>query len=68
MEKSANAPLLDVQGLSISFATDRGRVKAIDDVSFRVEKGEILSIVGESGSGKSVTLLSLLGLNDPKTT
>ncbi len=68
MEKSANAPLLDVQGLSVSFATDRGRVKAIDDVSFRVEKGEILSIVGESGSGKSVTLLSLLGLNDPKTT
>ncbi|AJY45712.1 ABC transporter ATP-binding protein [Martelella endophytica] len=61
-------PLLDVQGLSVSFASDRGRVKAIDDVSFSVDEGEILSIVGESGSGKSVTLLSLLGLNDPKTT
>ena len=60
--------LLDVQGLSVSFATDRGRVKAIDDVSFSVREGEILSIVGESGSGKSVTLLSLLGLHDPKTT
>ncbi|MBP0616857.1 ABC transporter ATP-binding protein [Jiella sp. KSK16Y-1] len=65
---SVNAPLLDVQGLSVSFSTDRGRVKAIDDVSFKVAEGEILSIVGESGSGKSVTLMSLLGLNDPKTT
>ncbi|TPW28504.1 ABC transporter ATP-binding protein [Martelella alba] len=64
---SETTPLLDVQGLSVSFATDRGRVKAIDDVSFSVSKGEILSIVGESGSGKSVTLMSLLGLNDRKT-
>lgn len=63
-----DAPLLDVQGLSVSFSTDRGRVNAIDDVSFTVAEGEILSIVGESGSGKSVTLMSLLGLNDPKTT
>jgi peptide/nickel transport system ATP-binding protein len=60
--------LLDVNGLSVSFATDRGLVKSVRDVSFSVREGEILSIVGESGSGKSVTLLSLLGLHDPKTT
>ncbi|MCQ2005001.1 ABC transporter ATP-binding protein [Rhizobium sp. NRK18] len=60
--------LLDVQGLSVSFATDRGRARAIQDISFKVREGEILSIVGESGSGKSVTLLSLLGLHDPRTT
>jgi len=60
--------LLDVNGLSVSFATDRGYVRAVRDVSFSVREGEILSIVGESGSGKSVTLQSLLGLHDPKTT
>ncbi|NHT76659.1 ABC transporter ATP-binding protein [Rhizobiaceae bacterium CRRU44] len=60
--------LLDVNGLTVSFATDRGMVKAVRDVSFSVREGEILSIVGESGSGKSVTLLSLLGLHDRKTT
>jgi peptide/nickel transport system ATP-binding protein len=60
--------LLDVNGLSVSFATDRGMVKSVRDVSFTVREGEILSIVGESGSGKSVTLLSLLGLHDPRTT
>ncbi|QRM57636.1 ABC transporter ATP-binding protein [Sinorhizobium sp. BG8] len=60
--------LLDVNGLSVSFATDKGVVTAVDDVSFSVREGEILSIVGESGSGKSVTLLSLLGLHDHKTT
>nr|WP_099558631.1 ABC transporter ATP-binding protein [Hartmannibacter diazotrophicus] len=64
---SPKTPLLDVSGLSVSFATDHGRVKAIDDVSFSVSEGEILAIVGESGSGKTVTLLSILGLNDPRT-
>ncbi|CAN7454435.1 ABC transporter ATP-binding protein [Rhizobium sp. LjRoot30] len=68
MQQKDKPILLDVDGLSVSFATDRGMVRAVNDVSFRVHEGEILSIVGESGSGKSVTLLSLLGLHDRKTT
>jgi len=68
MTQTNTAPLLVVDGLSVSFASDHGMVRAVHDVSFCVQKGEILSIVGESGSGKSVTLLSLLGLHDAKTT
>ncbi|MFS2177198.1 ABC transporter ATP-binding protein [Rhizobium pisi] len=68
MQNVEKPVLLDVQGLTVSFVTDGGLVRAVDDVSFSVREGEILSIVGESGSGKSVTLLSLLGLHDPKTT
>ncbi|BBE71750.1 ABC transporter ATP-binding protein [Oharaeibacter diazotrophicus] len=60
--------LLAVEGLTVSFATDRGRVTAIRDVSFAVKPGEILSIVGESGSGKTVSMLSVLGLTDRRTT
>jgi peptide/nickel transport system ATP-binding protein len=61
---SAPDILLDVAGLTVSFASERGTVTAVDDVSFQVKRGEILSIVGESGSGKTVSLLSILGLID----
>ncbi len=58
--------LLEVENLKTEFKVKRGTVKAVNNVSFGVEKGEILAIVGESGSGKSVTSLSVMGLiRDP---
>ncbi len=56
--------VLDVQNLQTHFHTRDGVVKAVEGVSFSLEKGEILGLVGESGSGKSVTGFSLLGLVD----
>ena len=54
--------LLSVKNLSTEFPVKKGIVRAVEDVSFDVDSGEILAIVGESGSGKSVTSLSVMGL------
>ncbi len=55
-------PLLDVRNLSVTFKSRKGELTVVEDVSFIVERGQILGIAGESGCGKSVTSLSILGL------
>ncbi len=55
-------PLLSVRNLSIGFETETGLVPGVKDVSFDVNRGEIVALVGESGSGKSITSLSILQL------
>src|SRR6266536_1207356 len=54
--------LLDVNELKVHFATVDGTVRAVDGVSFELERGKVLGIVGESGAGKSVTAMTLMGL------
>ena len=54
--------LLEVEDLSVHFSTVDGAVKAVDGVSFKVERGKVVGLVGESGCGKSVTAMTLMGL------
>jgi len=60
-----NPALLQVRDLRTYFETRAGTIKAVDGISFTLDRGEILGLVGESGSGKSVTGFSLIGLLDP---
>ena len=55
--------LIDVEYLTLQFRTDEGLITAVEDVSFSLNKGEVMGLVGESGSGKSVTAKSLMHLN-----
>ncbi|MET3925731.1 ABC transporter ATP-binding protein [Devosia sp. 2618] len=59
-----NLPLLEVRNLQTHFFTKNGVVRAVDDVSFSVNRGEVLGLVGESGSGKTITGYSILGVLD----
>src|ERR1700719_1790524 len=59
------APALSVEGLSVEFRTRSGIVRALDNVSFAVDKGETIALGGESGLGKSVTAYAVMGILDP---
>ena len=59
---ASGMPLLQVENLSTAFRTSRGILRAVDEVSFTLEKGETLGIVGESGSGKSVLVRSIMNI------
>ena len=59
-----HTPVLDVRDLKTRFGTERGKITAVDGVTFSLERGEILGVVGESGCGKSATAQSILRLFD----
>jgi len=68
MTAPAPEPLLIARGLSVTFATEQGPLRALDAVDLTIAAGETLAVVGESGSGKSVLSLALMGLLPPTAT
>ena len=65
-ERVSEAPLLAIDGLSVTYATRSGVLRAIDGIDLSVESGEALALVGESGSGKSTVALAVMGLLGPE--
>src|SRR3954468_18517133 len=55
-------PLLEIRNLSVGFKTERGEIRAVNDVAFSIFPGQTVALVGESGCGKSVTAMSILRL------
>jgi len=63
--KAEPSAALEVRNLSVDFDTRQGPLRAVDNISYRIERGRTLGVVGESGCGKSVSALAVMGLIDP---
>ena len=64
--RAMGAPLLEVQGLRTSIYLDEGVVRAVNGVSFTVDRGQTMAVVGESGSGKTVLAQSIMRILPPR--